>query len=242
MLRRVVGDSMLPGLKPGDIVVSLPIRVRVDDVVVARQAGREVIKRVAKIDESGYFLVGDNMTRSIDSRKHGGIKKQDILGRVVARLPKAIAPVKSKNNLANYLSYVLAAILVLLSVANLSQIDRLVPALDNALPGDQTFAAWTVVVIVLAQLFAIPYLLRLNLSPLAHVTGGTCSVVAPLVWCLVAIWGIGQNTSVGLLSGYIDLPASWQLIVLLLLWLAASYVNLYYRNFELQARALAKRA
>ncbi|HET7630385.1 MAG TPA: S26 family signal peptidase [Candidatus Saccharimonadales bacterium] len=242
MIRRVVGDSMIPALKAGDIIISLPLKVGAGDIVVARQNNREVIKRVAKIDENGYFLVGDNMTKSTDSRKHGSVKKGDILGRVVARLPKAEAPVKSKSQLTNYLSYVLAAMLICLSVANLSQIDQLVSTLDRSLPGGQTFAAWVVVVIVLSQLFAIPYLLRLRLSPLAHAVGGVLSVLAPLVWCLVAIWGLGQETSVGLLSGYVDLPASWQLVGLLLLWLGASYANLYYRNFETQARALAKRA
>ncbi|HET6622803.1 MAG TPA: S26 family signal peptidase [Candidatus Saccharimonadales bacterium] len=242
MFRRVVGESMSPVLQPGDIVVSLPLKVRAGDVVLATQAGREVVKRVAKIDDRGYFLVGDNMTKSTDSRKHGSVKKQDILGRVIVRLPKAVAPVKPKTKLATYLSLVLATMMVLLSVINLSRIDQLVPTLNGVLPGDQTTAAWAVIVIAMSQLLAVPYLLGLKISPLAHVVSGFLSVLTPLIWCLIAIWSLGQVGSVGLFSSYIDLPASWPLTVLLLLWLTASYVNLYYRNFEAQAQRLAKRA
>lgn len=232
---------MLPGLRPGDIVASLPLKIRQGDVVIARQAGREVIKRVAKIDESGYFLVGDNMTKSTDSRKHGSVKQQDILGRIVVKLPRAVAPVAPSNDLAIYLSYGLAATLLLVAIANLWHTSQLVTGLNDVLPGGWTFAAWTVVVLVLSQLLAVPYLLRLKLSPLAHVTSGLLSVLAPLIWCLIAIWSLGRPEVTNLLSGYVNLPASWLAVAILLLWLTASYVNLHLRNFELQARALAKR-
>lgn len=242
MLRRVVGDSMQPALQPGDVIWYLPIKVRSGDVVVALQSGREVIKRVAKIDENGYFLVGDNMTKSTDSRKHGSVNRQNILGRVVARLPRAVAPVKARTRLADYLSYLLAIILVLLSLASLSRIDQLQPAIDTVLPGGQVATGWVTIIILLSQLFAVPYLLRLKLSLLAHAVGGVLSVLAPLIWCLLAIWGIGQSTSFGLLAGYFNLTATWWLVTLLVLWLAASYVNLYYRNYELQVSGLAKPA
>jgi phage repressor protein C with HTH and peptisase S24 domain len=86
-LRRVVGDSMLPALSPGAIIVAVKARqVIVGDVVVAKLDSREVIKRVAGIDNDAYFLLGDNSEHSSDSRTKGTVVHDQILGRVI--LPK----------------------------------------------------------------------------------------------------------------------------------------------------------
>lgn len=49
-LRRVEGDSMLPSLWPGDLLLTMPatwVRPRAGDVVVAEVGGRQVTKRLA---------------------------------------------------------------------------------------------------------------------------------------------------------------------------------------------------
>lgn len=72
---------MLPGLVPGDILlVSKRRKARKGDIVVARQNGREVVKRVKKITKKGYDLIGDNKKESIDSRRYGPAAEKDILG------------------------------------------------------------------------------------------------------------------------------------------------------------------
>lgn len=59
-LRRVVGQSMLPTLRPGQICVFVKTsRYEHGDVVLAKAEGRPVVKRVHMIGEETH-LKGDN--------------------------------------------------------------------------------------------------------------------------------------------------------------------------------------
>ncbi|MBI1974264.1 MAG: signal peptidase I [Candidatus Zambryskibacteria bacterium] len=102
----VVGDSMEPTISSGDYVFinklaftfSKPER---GDIVVttSRDSKQKIIKRIAgmpedefsigtistNIDPMEYFVLGDNLDVSIDSRKLGMIDSWDIKGKVFAR-------------------------------------------------------------------------------------------------------------------------------------------------------------
>ena len=84
------GRSMNPTLKDGEVVlVDREARIEVGDIVVARHPIEqgEVVKRVARITDPGhYFLVGDNLEDSIDSRHYGAVTREYIKGKVIARL------------------------------------------------------------------------------------------------------------------------------------------------------------
>jgi len=75
---------MLPTLAPGTVVLVYKRKPpTVGSIVVARLAGREVIKRVAQVKNGRYYLLGDNHTESTDSREYGPVKRQDIRGTLV---------------------------------------------------------------------------------------------------------------------------------------------------------------
>lgn len=83
---------MYPTLKNGDTVLvdKSAETIEVGDIVLAKHPVEqisEVIKRVQKINERGhYFLVGDNLDDSNDSRNFGAVTREYIKGKVVARL------------------------------------------------------------------------------------------------------------------------------------------------------------
>lgn len=82
---------MNPTLKDGEIVlVNRNSEINVGDIVVAKhpvEQNSEVVKRVGRINERGYyFLVGDNLADSNDSRHFGAVTREYIKGKVVARL------------------------------------------------------------------------------------------------------------------------------------------------------------
>jgi nickel-type superoxide dismutase maturation protease len=84
VVRRVVGDSMLPTLRSGRIVIATSLcHVREGTIVIAFLAGREVVKRVHRITASGIDLRGDNDSASSDSRQYGRVQLSDIIGRVL---------------------------------------------------------------------------------------------------------------------------------------------------------------
>ncbi|WP_328185903.1 S24/S26 family peptidase [Marinobacter sp. OP 3.4] len=91
-LYRVTGDSMLPDLTAGSFVVTLRHRaqtLRVNDVVVVEHAihGR-IIKRVIGIGQDGALsLAGDNAASSTSTEALGAIRREQVLGRVIWRIP-----------------------------------------------------------------------------------------------------------------------------------------------------------
>jgi len=85
----VEGDSMAPGLRPGDaLLVRVGGRVRAGDVVVARRpaSGLLLVKRAVRRDATGWWLLSDNAAAGLDdSRAFGAVAEADVVGRVLLR-------------------------------------------------------------------------------------------------------------------------------------------------------------
>ena len=231
-IRRVHGNSMSPSLKSGDIVFFRAYSFRGSSlergcVVLALVGGREVIKRVEEVEATGYRLVGDNRQASTDSRHYGVVKKHDIIGTMVIKLPRAVKPPQPLHSRAVWLGRIAATFLVVTCVVHLFRIDTFIPILHEALASNASFAAWTALVIVGSELFAIPFLLRMRLSPLAHVVSGALVALAPLWWLLVTIWAYNQDISTGQLGQFVETPATVWLLLANLAWVSFNYYVLY---------------
>ncbi|MDX1738801.1 MAG: S26 family signal peptidase [Alphaproteobacteria bacterium] len=83
-LRRVVGNSMEPTLKEGQLVLLSKARnFKQGDVVIAFIDGREVIKRISKYKNGQMFLEGDNQLGSTDSNNYGWVVDTHVEGKVI---------------------------------------------------------------------------------------------------------------------------------------------------------------
>ena len=77
----VRGWSMVPTLVPGEwLVVRRGVPPRPGAVMVVKQAGRLVIKRVVRVDPQGVWVEGDNAEASDDSRTYGHVAPADVVG------------------------------------------------------------------------------------------------------------------------------------------------------------------
>ena len=84
LIRRVQGQSMSPNLKPGQIVVGWNHgEPRVGEIIIFQHDGLEKVKRIDQIENGKFFVLGDNLTESTDSRQFGLIDHSQILGRIV---------------------------------------------------------------------------------------------------------------------------------------------------------------
>lgn len=86
----VQGDSMAPGLQPGDRLLAVRgLDPRGGDIVTAadpRQRSRVLVKRVASVTRAdGVELAGDNPGASTDSRTFGPVPLAMIQARVLWR-------------------------------------------------------------------------------------------------------------------------------------------------------------
>ena len=89
----VSGASMVPTYFAGDrLLVRYGGRVRVGDVVLARDPRlpeRILVKRAARRESGGWWLLADNPYAPGDSRQFGAVPDGLVLGRVLLRLRKA---------------------------------------------------------------------------------------------------------------------------------------------------------
>lgn len=89
VLFRVKGESMQPTLTAGDVVlVCRWWKGRAGDLVVAKKNAVTLVKRVREKRGHDYFLVGDNPLKSTDSEDFGTIRSEQILGKVIGRIPQ----------------------------------------------------------------------------------------------------------------------------------------------------------
>lgn len=83
--RRVVGHSMEPSLHENQLVFATGlIKARTGDVVIAEVNGREVIKRVAKIEKDTFKLTSDAPGHA----RYANVVKSEIRGKLL--LPKLL--------------------------------------------------------------------------------------------------------------------------------------------------------
>src|ERR1700759_5631098 len=84
IIRQVLGDSMLPALRAGQLVVGRETRdLQAGDVVIVSHNGLEKIKRIAQQQGDLIYLLGDNAAASTDSRDFGWLSAKSIIAKVV---------------------------------------------------------------------------------------------------------------------------------------------------------------
>ncbi len=85
---RVEGNSMEPTILSGDLVIYRPINstknlLKEGSIVVLMHPLKNktlIVKRIDLIEKDAIMLLGDNQSRSIDSRQFGLIQKEAIKG------------------------------------------------------------------------------------------------------------------------------------------------------------------
>lgn len=218
---------MLPVLRDGDVVVAWQARLKPGQVVVARRGGREIIKRIERLEQDHVYVAGDNRDESQDSRHYGKINRSAILGVVMIVLPKAVNPPKLVKSYGVWLGRLTALLLIAASLIHLYRIDTFIPLLDEVLPGGSGFASIAALIIILSEIFAIPFALRMKLSPLGHFVSGTLLVLAPFWWVLVSIWTLGIADNTGQLGQFFTVPSTTALLLMNVGLVLFAYWTLY---------------
>ena len=232
LIRRVEGDSMWPTLASGQVVIAWRRRPIVGDLVIAKVDKREVVKRLHEIKKDKVFLRGDNPSASTDSRQYGFLPKEAILGVIMIKLPKSQPPVALQYKYGTYMGWLAAAVMLFFALLHLFRIDTLIPEINRALPGGDGWAIFAVVAIITMEVYALPFLMRMRLSPLASFLSGLFGVIVPLVWLLITIWNYNTGVSTGQFGEFKSAPVNIWLLAGNVFWLIYAYATLWALGFD----------
>ena len=88
---KILGHSMEPTLKNGQLVLVSNLayvfkKPQINDIVAFQSEEKVLIKRITKIKAKAFFVSGDNVGDSLDSRKIGFISSSKILGKVIYKI------------------------------------------------------------------------------------------------------------------------------------------------------------
>lgn len=84
LVRRVQGESMLPSLKAGQLVLAWRTKsYRPGDRVIVRHNGLEKLKRLHQLKDGQAFVQGDNLAASTDSRHFGWLPADSLYAKVI---------------------------------------------------------------------------------------------------------------------------------------------------------------
>ncbi|MEK7620934.1 MAG: hypothetical protein AAB395_01100 [Patescibacteria group bacterium] len=85
--------------------------------------------------------------------------------------------------------YALAAVIILMVISQLVTIEKLLPIMDGyQLPGGSSTVKVLVFTMAISGVFALPFLLRMRLSPLFRIISAILFNIYSLIWLVLGIW------------------------------------------------------
>ncbi len=105
------------------------------------------------------------------------------------KLATAHFPKGKTNRLTLFLSYSLVVLIIVMTVSQLMTIEKLLPIIESyQLPGGQPTAKIVVFLLATCGIFSLPFLLRMNLSPLFRVFSALLLNIYAIIWIKLGIW------------------------------------------------------
>jgi len=127
--------------------------------------------------------------------------------------PKVSTPTVPKTANVKQIATLYAAILIIFALAQLFTFEDFIKLIQSyQLPGGLTLAYFLASFIVVVEIFALPFLLRMRVSPLFRVLSMVCGWLASALWLKLGLWlTFTDNTvsNVGFLGTAVQLTPGW---------------------------------
>ena len=148
-----------------------------------------------------------------------------ILGNMIKFASTSAPPTARTPDVAK-IALLYAIILIIMVVGQLFSFEKFIPLIESfSLPGGYGTATLVASVVVIAEIFALPFLLRMRLSPAMCVVSMACGWIVAVGWLKLTIWAnVTANSldNIGILGASIDLPVGWWAVLFSLALLVLS--------------------
>lgn len=135
---------------------------------------------------------------------------------------------KTKESLK--VAYLYAGILIILVLAQLFTFDKFAPLVESFnFPGGELTGRLAASMLVICEVLALPFLLRLKLSPLMRAVSMILIWVVPVFWLKASLWLVltdSRVSNIGFLGTLVKLtPGWWAVFVSLALGFLAAWAS-----------------
>jgi hypothetical protein len=141
---------------------------------------------------------------------------------------KATAAPKPKTKDVIKMTRVYAAVLIVFAFCQIITFEKFLTLFQSfGLPGGVPFSHFLATFIIITELFALPFLLRARLSPLARYVSMASGLLVAIMWLYVSLFvlsSVNAVTNIGFLGTVVSLlPGWWSVLIsvafgLLALW------------------------
>lgn len=143
---------------------------------------------------------------------------------------KAVKPNEPKTKDTVKIAYLYIGILLFFLVTQILTFKGLLNLAESwGLPGGTTFSNWLVASLIFAEIFALPFLLRLRLSPLARILSMIMTWVVPALWLAISLWiNLTENaiSNIGMMGDLVQLvPGWWAALLSVAIGILAAWVS-----------------
>jgi hypothetical protein len=135
----------------------------------------------------------------------------------------ATEPRSVKGKWPLVVGYGLALWTIVIAVAQMVSFEEFVSALQEYQAVDRTWSITLAVVVLALEVFSVPYLLRLRLSPAARFISAVFVLVLPFVWTVLTLTGLGRGIeNAGYFGGFMRFSVNEWVLVFDALWMVVS--------------------
>lgn len=114
------------------------------------------------------------------------------------------------------IAYFYAIILLIFALCQLFTFEGFLALLESFwLPGGVTFAHALGGIIVIFEVFALPFLIGMRLSPLARVLSMSFGWLVPFIWLVLGFWinlTVNNISNIGFLGAVVSITPGWWVI------------------------------
>lgn len=127
-------------------------------------------------------------------------------------------PTKPKTANSKTIALMLAGVFVIFAVTQLFNFDEFIKIVFTyGIFNDEITSKIKAVLLVVAEVFALPFLLRMRVSWLMRIVSMVCGWLVILFWLVVCVWlviGKSNVVDIGFLGGIVELMPGWWAVLL----------------------------